>query len=285
MSIGNKFLAALTAIAFTTGLSADIAAQERTRAGGQEAEATGRVQKEKTRAQEAEHAERGADIAVRECDKFIAAQEIDRSKDGWKMKLTQPPKFDFDRDSEYFWQLTTNKGDIKVRFLAETAPMHVSSTMYLTRLGFYDDLNFHRVIPGFMAQGGCPAGNGRAGPGYKYGGEYDPKVKHDRPGLLSMANTGREPSDGSQFFLTFVPTPHLDGKHTIFGEVVEGMDNVRKLEAAGSRGQGAPKERLVIQKAEVVVQAKREHDEGGMREHEAGGREHDAGSRREKKGS
>jgi peptidyl-prolyl cis-trans isomerase B (cyclophilin B) len=111
--------------------------------------------------------------------------------------------------------------------------MHVSSTIYLARLGFYDGVIFHRVITGFMAQGGDPLGQGIGGPGYDYDGEYSDSARHDRPGLLSMANAGPG-TDGSQFFITFVPTPHLDDKHTIFGEVVEGMETVQQLEKGGS---------------------------------------------------
>ena len=130
--------------------------------------------------------------------------------------------------------------------------MHVSSTIYLTRLGFYDGLTFHRVIPGFMAQGGCPTGTGRGSPGYRYDGEFDPNVRHDRAGLLSMANAGPG-TDGSQFFITFRDTPHLDGKHTIFGEVKGGMDTLRALEKAGSPG-GRPTEELRIERATILVQ-------------------------------
>ena len=108
------------------------------------------------------------------------------------------------------------------------------------------------LISGFMAQGGDPLGNGRGGPGYKYDGEFDPSVKHDKPGLLSMANAGPG-TDGSQFFLTFVATPWLDGKHTIFGEVVEGMDVVKQLEAGGSES-GQTTTPLQIDKATIRVE-------------------------------
>jgi cyclophilin family peptidyl-prolyl cis-trans isomerase len=128
----------------------------------------------------------------------------------------------------------------------------VSSAIYLTRLGFYDGTIFHRVIPRFMAQGGDPTGTGRGGPGYKYDGEFDSSVKHDKPGVLSTANSGPG-TDGSQFFITFVATPHLDGKHTIYGTVVEGMDTVKALEKAGGRG-GKTKEKLMIESATISVQ-------------------------------
>lgn len=194
----------------------------------------------------------GDDPAMKTIRDFIAEQQIDKTKPQWKTKLPKPPKAEFDNDSNYYWNLKTNKGDIKIRLLADVAPMHVSSTIYLTELGFYDDLTFHRVITNFMAQGGDPLGNGRGGPGYKYGGEFDPNVRHDRPGLLSMANAGPY-TDGSQFFLTFVPTPHLDDKHTIFGEVVSGMDTVKALEAEGSRT-GATKTRLELKKASISIE-------------------------------
>ena len=190
--------------------------------------------------------------AVDALDEFIASKEIDKTRAGWKERMPRPPQAEFNPSDEYFWDLTTNKGDIVVKFMPDIAPMHVSSTIYLTRAGFYDDLTFHRVITQFMAQGGCPQGSGRGGPGYKYAGEFDPAVKHDRPGLLSMANAGAG-TDGSQFFLTFVPTPWLDGKHTIFGEVVEGMDVLKKLEAAGSPS-GKTSEPLSLEKAAIRVE-------------------------------
>jgi peptidyl-prolyl cis-trans isomerase B (cyclophilin B) len=176
-------------------------------------------------------------------------------QNAWKLKLTKPEMMTFDANKDYFWILETNKGNIRIKLMPQVAPMHVTSTIFLTNKGFYDNLTFHRVIPGFMAQGGCPLGTGTGGPGYSYDSEINPAVKHDRPYLLSMANTGRPNSDGSQFFITFVPTPHLDGKHTIFGEVVEGQDTVKKLEAAGTPG-GKPKEPLIITKARIEEKAK-----------------------------
>lgn len=192
------------------------------------------------------------DSAVKMLDAFIAEQQIDKTQPDWKTRLKRPPKAEFEGGTSYFWNLDTNKGNIKIKLMPDIAPMHVSSTIYLTRLGFYDDVVFHRVIAGFMAQGGDPTGTGRGGPGYKYEGEFDPKVKHDAPGKLSMANAGPR-TDGSQFFLTFVATPHLDGKHTIFGEVVEGMGTLKQLEDAGSRS-GTPKERLVIESATITLE-------------------------------
>ena len=173
------------------------------------------------------------DVAIAAIDRFIAEQSIDRSKDGWKTSLPQPPQVEFDTSKRYFWNVATNIGDLKIRLMPDVAPMHVSSTIYLARLGFYDGVIFHRVITGFMAQGGDPLGQGIGGPGYNYNGEFSSSARHDRPGLLSLANAGPG-TDGSQFFLTFVPTPHLDDKHTIFGEVLAGMETVQQLEKGGS---------------------------------------------------
>ena len=182
---------------------------------------------------------------------FIDSQGIDTSASGWKTSLPKPSPVGFDASKTYTWMLETNVGSLTVKLFPEVAPMHVTSTLYLTLLGFYDDVPFHRVITEFMAQGGDPLGRGTGGPGYQYDGEFDPSVKHDRPGLLSMANAGPG-TDGSQFFLTFVPTPWLDGNHTIFGEVVEGLDTLGELEKRGSQS-GQTSEPLVIVKATCAV--------------------------------
>jgi len=191
------------------------------------------------------------DPAIAEIDKFIAAQKIDKNNPKWKESLPKPPKATFPKDKHYTWVLETNKGTIKIALKPDVAPMHVSSTIYLTQLGFYDGLIFHRVIPGFMAQGGDPMGVGMGGPGYKYEGEFSESAKHDKPGILSMANAGPG-TDGSQFFLTFVPTPHLNGRHSVFGEVTDGMYVVKKLEASGSPS-GKTSEELKIVKATIEV--------------------------------
>jgi len=112
----------------------------------------------------------------------------------------------------------TSKGDIHVNLMEDVAPLTVANFVNLAQRGYYDGLTFHRVIPDFMIQGGCPLGTGTGGPGYKFKDECSPKVRHDAPGKLSMANAGPG-TNGSQFFITHVPTPWLDGKHTVFGEV------------------------------------------------------------------
>lgn len=191
------------------------------------------------------------DPALAAIDAFIAEQHIDRSSPSWKSRLTQPPQLRFTPGKSYYWRLATNHGPILVKFLPDVAPMHVSSAIYLTRLGFYDGTRFHRVIPGFMAQGGDPLGNGRGGPGYRFDIEVRNDVKHDRAGILSAANRGRN-TDGSQFFLTFAPAPHLDGSYSIYGEVVAGMRVLEKFEERGSES-GKPTELLLLEKATVEV--------------------------------
>ncbi len=194
----------------------------------------------------------GPQAPIDELVRFAETQKVDKTRSNWKTTLTKPPMVAFPTGSTYFWNLATNAGDIKVRLMPDVAPMHVSSTIYLTKLGFYDGLAFHRVIPGFMAQGGCPLGTGTGGPGYEYAGEFSPKARHDRGGLLSMANRGGA-TDGSQFFLTFAPTVHLNDKHTIFGEVVGGMETLKALEKAGSQS-GKTSSKLEITRATITVE-------------------------------
>lgn len=179
------------------------------------------------------------DPAIAAIDKFIKKASVDTKNPGWRTQLQAPPLVPFDPKTDYFWHMETTKGELVIKLFPDTAPMHVTSGMYLARLGFYDGLKFHRILKGFMAQGGCPQGTGGGGPGYQLDGEFYGNRAHDKPGVLSTANTGMPKSDGSQFFLTFVPTPHLDGKHTIWGEVVEGTDALKELEAAGTTQDGA----------------------------------------------
>ena len=119
----------------------------------------------------------------------------------------------------------TNKGDINLELFAEKAPLTVANFVNLSKSGFYDGLKFHRVIPDFMVQGGCPLGTGTGGPGYQFKDEFHPTLRHDTAGVLSMANSGPG-SNGSQFFITHVETPWLDNNHTVFGSVVSESDQV-----------------------------------------------------------
>ncbi len=117
----------------------------------------------------------------------------------------------------------TTKGDIRLRLFPDKAPLTVLNFVNLSSKGFYDGLSFHRVIPDFMIQGGCPLGTGTGGPGYRFKDEFSPELRHDKPGMLSMANAGPG-TNGSQFFITHVPTPWLDNRHAIFGQVVGDED-------------------------------------------------------------
>jgi len=126
-----------------------------------------------------------------------------------------------------FATFDTDRGPIKVELYPDKAPLTVANFVNLARRGFYDGLSFHRVIPDFMIQGGCPEGSGRGGPGYKFEDEANNGVGHER-GVLSMANAGPN-TNGSQFFITHVATPWLDGKHTVFGKVVDGIEAVDKV--------------------------------------------------------
>ena len=123
-----------------------------------------------------------------------------------------------------FATFDTDRGPIKIELFADKAPLTVANFVNLAKRGFYDGLNFHRVIADFMIQGGCPEGSGRGGPGYRFEDETGNGVKHER-GVLSMANAGPN-TNGSQFFITHVATPWLDGRHTVFGKVLEGLDVV-----------------------------------------------------------
>jgi cyclophilin family peptidyl-prolyl cis-trans isomerase len=135
------------------------------------------------------------------------------------------PPLVIDPAKRYTARLVTPMGDIVAELYAEKAPQTVNNFVFLAREGYYDGVTFHRVIKGFMAQGGDPTGTGRGGPGYTFADEFDASLRHDGPGVLSMANAGPG-TNGSQFFITFGPTPHLDGKHAVFGKVTEGMDVV-----------------------------------------------------------
>ena len=141
-----------------------------------------------------------------------------------------PPEMQIDTDASYQVTLETDKGSIELALHPEHAPQTVNNFVFLAREGFYDDTTFHRVIDDFMIQGGDPTGTGTGGPGYTFDDEVEGNpLRHDRAGVLSMANAGPN-TNGSQFFITLDAQPHLDGKHTVFGEVVEGQDVVEKIE-------------------------------------------------------
>lgn len=130
-----------------------------------------------------------------------------------------PPDMVIDPSKTYKAQMDTSKGMIEIDLFTSDAPITVNNFVFLSRDGFYDDVIFHRVLDGFMAQGGDPTGTGRGGPGYRWDDEDSAlRIRHDAPGTFSMANAGAN-TNGSQFFITFVATPHLDGRHAVFGRV------------------------------------------------------------------
>ena len=135
---------------------------------------------------------------------------------------SQPPALEIDPKKSYSAVLNTDKGKITVKLFADQVPLTVNNFVFLARQGFYDGTIFHRVISNFMVQGGDPTGTGMGGPGYKFSDEFRPSLRHDKPGVLSMANSGPN-TNGSQFFITHVPTAWLDNKHSVFGQVSDGM--------------------------------------------------------------
>jgi cyclophilin family peptidyl-prolyl cis-trans isomerase len=141
---------------------------------------------------------------------------------------SKQPEMSVDQSKEYYAVLHTDRGKIRIKLFSQEAPITVNNFVFLARQGYYDGTTFHRVIKNFMVQGGDPTGTGTGGPGYKIKDEFHPKLRHNKPGILSMANAGAN-TGGSQFFITHTPTPHLDNKHAVFGEVVEGMDVVNTI--------------------------------------------------------
>jgi cyclophilin family peptidyl-prolyl cis-trans isomerase len=172
----------------------------------------------------------------------------------------------FPEKGSYIWTLETSEGTMTFTLDHQHAPEHVRNILYLSELGFYDGLTFHRIIPGFMAQGGCPFGRGNGNPGYGLTLEANKEAKHEGAGVLSMARSALPDSAGSQFFITFASQPRLDGQYTVFGKILEGNDVLKKFEAAGNPNpyaNGSPPLKLIeIKKATVAWQeAKAEENE------------------------
>ena len=144
-------------------------------------------------------------------------------------RWSAPPEMQIDSSKCYSATFETEVGNFVIELTADKTPITVNNFVFLAREGYYDNTTFHRVIPDFMAQGGDPSGTGSGGPGYTIQDEFDPTLRHDGAGILSMANIGRPNTGGGQFFITFAPTTWLDDKHTVFGRVTEGMDVVSSI--------------------------------------------------------
>lgn len=143
--------------------------------------------------------------------------------------------------------IETNHGIIHARLFADKAPLTVANFVNLADDGYYDGLIFHRIIPGFMIQGGCPDGSGRGGPGYSFNDEFHPELRHTKAGMFSMANAGPN-TNGSQFFITLGPTPHLDNRHAVFGEVLAGYEVCETIASQPKDHQDQPHNRCVIER-------------------------------------
>ncbi len=152
---------------------------------------------------------------------------------------TSPPAMGIDPQKTYTATIQTDDGDIVLQLFADKTPNTVNNFVFLAREGFYDSVIFHRIIDNFMVQGGDPTGTGRGGPGYSFADEFHPELRHDGPGVLSMANAGPN-TNGSQFFITHVATPHLDGKHSVFGRVTGGLDVLMAIPARDPAQAQAP---------------------------------------------
>jgi len=147
--------------------------------------------------------------------------------------------------------VTTNKGDFRIELFEARAPRTTANFISLVEKGFYDGVPFHRVIDGFMIQGGCPEGSGRGGPGYTIDDEFHPELRHEGEGVLSMANAGPD-TGGSQFFITLADTPWLDGKHAVFGKVVDGIETIREIGKAKTDRGDRPVDEIVMEKVAVA---------------------------------
>ena len=155
-----------------------------------------------------------------------------------------PPEMKIDMTKKYKAIMETDNGTMVIELFADKTPVTVNSFVFLAREGFYDGVIFHRVIANFMVQGGDPTGTGRGGPGYRFQDEFHPSLRHDKRGILSMANAGPG-TNGSQFFITHGPTPHLDNRHSVFGQVVEGEDVLMSIPERDPNNVSAPAVKII----------------------------------------
>ena len=155
----------------------------------------------------------------------------------------RPPDMIISPGKDYYATFRTERGPIRVKLFADKAPETVNNFVFLAREGYFDGTTFHRVIKGFMVQGGDPTGSGTGGPGYRIRDEFHEDLRHDKPGVLSMANAGPN-TGGSQFFITHTATPWLDDRHAVFGEVVEGLETVNAIRERDPQSDPEPGDRI-----------------------------------------
>lgn len=167
------------------------------------------------------------------------------------LQWSKPPQMEIDSKKSYSATIKTDLGDIVLSLFADKVPNTVNNFVFLARQGYYDGTIFHRVIKDFMAQGGDPTGTGTGGPGYRFADEFHPSLRHNQPGVLSMANAGPG-TNGSQFFITHVPTPWLDQKHSVFGQVTAGLDVLLSIPERDPRAVNSPAVKLLS----VVIEEK-----------------------------
>ena len=176
---------------------------------------------------------------------IVSARQASRTQ------YSSPPAMALETASDYVAEFRTNYGNFRIDLLETETPVTVNNFVFLARQGFYDGLIFHRVIENFMIQGGDPTGTGAGGPGYRFQDEIVPGLVFDSPGKLAMANAGPG-TNGSQFFITTVPTPHLNGAHTIFGVVTEGQSVVDAISRASTGARDVPLQRVVIESIDIL---------------------------------
>ena len=176
---------------------------------------------------------------------IVSARQVSRTQ------FSSAPAMALDSSSDYVAEFRTNYGNFRIDLLETETPVTVNNFVFLARQGFYDGLIFHRVIENFMIQGGDPTGTGAGGPGYRFRDEIVPGLVFDSPGKLAMANAGPG-TNGSQFFITTVPTPHLNGAHTIFGVITEGQAVVDAISLVATGARNAPRQQVVIESIDIL---------------------------------
>ena len=169
-------------------------------------------------------------------------------------QYSQPPPMTIDPGNQYTATMNTSAGPLVIELFPKEAPNTVNNLVFLAREGFYDGVPFHRVIKNFMIQGGDPTGTGTGGPGYSFADEFVPSLVFDRPGVLAMANSGPN-TNGSQFFVTLAPTTWLNGKHTIFGRLIEGQAVLDSISNVPKDGQDRPIDAIVIESVDITEAA------------------------------